>query len=91
MSRVTAKVTFEIEIPDKRSFLEAVARYYEEDIQDITDDDVHEFIDHHLNKRLTSTSNTFNVMGIETDGPFLCSVNKEKILTYDDEGELIPD
>lgn len=68
-----------------------MAKYYEEDIQDITDDDVHEFIDHHLNKKLTSTSNTFSVMSIETDDPFLCSVNKEKILTYDDEGKLIPD
>ncbi len=72
MTRKVINVTFQIETNDYDKFLEAIAKYEECEKDDVTNDDILEYISNHVTEeQFHSKSDVFSIMGTDTDGPFI--------------------
>ena len=80
------QVTFNVVIPDTDRFRKAVANYYEMDVKEVFDglhsDLVDEFVSHHLTS-VRSKTHVFEIEGIDTDGPFVQSIDGSSELSLE--------
>ena len=72
----TLTASFNIFIKD--DFMEAVAKYVGSSVDEITSDDIYEYISDHI-KDATSKVDTFAIEGGDTDGRFICSLETDNV------------
>ena len=75
---MTISASFNINIPDKEAFMNAVADYMGCDQTQVTNEDIEGFIKEHV-KSAKSTSSAFVVMDENTGVKFISSIDKSSI------------
>lgn len=85
------KCGFEIEIKDVDAFIEKVAKEYETEPEELTDDNISDFIENNIFGKYDDINpknrirNLALVRGLETDGGFYTMVDCDKVMDRVDE------
>ena len=75
--RTVLRTSFLVEIDNTDDFLDKVASYMSTPKNELSDDDILEYIDSNVSLCRSKSPSIFKIMGADTDGPFLICAEKE--------------